>query len=93
MLDFEVLDARISSALKKQSRTPASRRRSVWRNKKHKKRTVSIVEDNLPDLRILPGHGGPTILSRIIQTFFYRMRGPRSTSVDGSQPRRNCALH
>ena len=45
MPDFEVLDARISSALKKQSRTPATRKRSVWRNKKHRKRTVSIVED------------------------------------------------
>ena len=45
MPDFEVLDARIASALNRIIIIPNSRERSVWRNKKPKKRTVSFVED------------------------------------------------
>ena len=34
-----------------------SREGSVWRNRKHKKRTISFAEtDRLPHLRVLPGH-------------------------------------
>ena len=43
--DFEVLDAKIASALIRITRIPNWKERSVWRNKKHKKRTVSFVED------------------------------------------------
>ena len=46
MPNFEVLDAKIASALNRIiHNTRASRERSVWRNKKPKKRTVSFVED------------------------------------------------
>ena len=45
MPDFEVLDARIASALTESSITPNSKVRSVWWNKKPKKRTVSFAED------------------------------------------------
>ena len=44
--NFEVLDARIASALNRII-IPASRERSVWRNKKPRKRTVSFAEDRL----------------------------------------------
>ena len=37
---FGVLDAKISSALNRIIHKPASRKRSVWRNRKPKKRTV-----------------------------------------------------
>ena len=46
MPDFEVLDAKIASALNRIiHNTRVSRERSVWRNRKPKKRTVSFVED------------------------------------------------
>ena len=48
MPDFEVLDARIASALKKSSIIPISKGRSVWRNKRPRKRTVSFEVDRLP---------------------------------------------
>ena len=47
MPNFEVLDARIASALTKSSLIPNSKGESVWRNKRPKKRTVSFVEDRL----------------------------------------------
>ena len=45
---FEVLDARIASALNKTSIIPISKGKSVWRNKRPKKRTVSFEVDRLP---------------------------------------------
>ena len=44
--NFELLDTRIASSLRTRSfRTPTSRRRSVWRNKRLKKKTVFSAED------------------------------------------------
>ena len=48
MPNFEVLDARIASALNKSSIIPSSKGESVWRNKKPRKRTVSFAVDRLP---------------------------------------------
>ena len=50
--DFEVLDAKIASALNRITIIPASRERSVWRKRKRK-------ADRLLDLRVLPGHWDP----------------------------------
>ena len=47
MLNFEVLDARIASALNKSSIIPSSKGESVWRNKRPRKRTVSFEVDRL----------------------------------------------
>ena len=46
--NFEVIDARIASALNKIIHIPSSKRESVWRNKKPRKRTVSFAVDRLP---------------------------------------------
>ena len=44
--NFEMLDARIASALKiRSSRIPTSRKRSVWRNRRLKKRIGFFPED------------------------------------------------
>ena len=54
--NFEVLDARIASALKKSSIIPTSKEELVWRNKKPRSRTVSFAADRLltePDPRSL----------------------------------------
>ena len=48
MPNFEVLDARIASALNKSSIMPISKGKSVWRNKKPRKRTISFEVDRLP---------------------------------------------
>ena len=46
MSDFEVLDAKIASALNRIIHdTLFKKKRSVWRNQKPKKRTVSFVGD------------------------------------------------
>ena len=45
MPKFEVLDAKIASALNRIIHNTHSKESSVWMNKKHKKRTVSFVED------------------------------------------------
>ena len=45
MPNFEVVDAKIASALNRIIQNTASRKRSVWSNKKPKKRTFSFVED------------------------------------------------
>ena len=47
MLNFEVLDARIASALNKSSIIPISKEESVWRNKRPRSRTVSFAADRL----------------------------------------------
>ena len=43
--DFEVLDAKIASALNQIIYDTNSKKKSVWRNKKPKKRTASFAED------------------------------------------------
>ena len=48
MPNFEVLDARIASALNKIIHNSISKEESVWRNKKPKKRTISFEVDRLP---------------------------------------------
>ena len=47
MPSFEVLDARIASALNKIIHNSFSKEESVWRNKKPRSRTVSFVADRL----------------------------------------------
>ena len=48
MPNFEVLDARIASALnKKSSIILTSKEESVWRNRRPRSRTVSFAEDRL----------------------------------------------
>ena len=52
------------------SRIPASRKRSVWRNRKPKKRTVSFEEDrSLAWSTSTSGSLEPMTLSRIVQTY------------------------
>ena len=66
--DFEVLDAKIASALNRTIRIHASRNRSVWRNESSKRRSISPRKtDRFPDLRELPGHWSQ--LSRIVPTY------------------------
>ena len=48
MPNFEVLDARIASALNKIIHNSQSKEESVWRNKQPKSRTVSFAVDKLP---------------------------------------------
>ena len=48
MPNYEVHDARIASARNKSSIIPISKGKSVWRNKKPRKRTVSFAADRLP---------------------------------------------
>ena len=48
MPDFEVLDARIASALNKIIHNSHFKGKSVWRNKRPRKRTVSFEVDRLP---------------------------------------------
>ena len=43
--DFEVFNAKIASALNRIIRSTRFKKKSVWRNRKPKKRTVSFVED------------------------------------------------
>ena len=45
MPSFEVLDAKIASSLNRIIHNTPFKERSVWRNKKPKKRTVSFEED------------------------------------------------
>ena len=47
MPNFEVLDARIASALNKIIIILTSKEESVWRNKRPRSRTVSFVADRL----------------------------------------------
>ena len=47
MPNFQVLDARIASALTKSFRILTSAEESVWRNKRPRSRTVSFAEDRL----------------------------------------------
>ena len=70
MQNFEVLDARSASALNKIIHNSFFKRRiSLEEQKAQKQEPVpSRQTDCLPDLRKLPGHWEPTILSRIMPT-------------------------
>ena len=71
MPNFEVLDARIASALKRIiHKILTSKEETFWRNKRPRSRTVSFVEDRLLILiRSTSGSQDPMILSRMLPTF------------------------
>ena len=70
MPDFQVLDEKIASALNRIIHNTQIKERSVWRNKKPKKRTVSFVEDrSLPWSTSTSGSQEPLITSRIMPTY------------------------
>ena len=48
MPDFELLDAKIASALNRIIHNSHFKEGSVWRNKRPKRRTVSFAADRLP---------------------------------------------
>ena len=84
MPDFEVLDAKIASGLHRIIRERSvssiiltSKEESVWRNKKHKKRTVSFAVGRLLTWSTnTSGSLEPMILSKITPTYslsFYEM--------------------
>ena len=89
MPNFEVLDARIASALNKKFRIPSSKGKSVWRNKKLRKRTVSFEVDRLPTLStIISGSLEPMILSRTTPTcspLFFEMTIFRNSILSGTE--------
>ena len=66
MPDFEVLDARIASALNRIIHNSHFKRRVSLKEQKSPKRGPfpSRKTDRLPDLRVLPGHWEPMILSK-----------------------------
>ena len=71
MPDFEVLDARIASALKRIIHNTQFKRKVSLEDRKAQKRGLLPPRktDRLPDPRVLPGHWEPTILSRIMPTY------------------------
>ena len=71
MKDFEILDARIASALKRIiNNTLFNRKVRLEEPKRPKKRTVSFAEDrSLTRSTSSPGSLGPTILSRTMPTY------------------------
>ena len=72
MPDFEVLDARIASALNRiLQNTRFKKKVSLEEMKAHKEeRFLPRKTDRSLDLRTLPGHWGPMILSRIMPIYF-----------------------
>ena len=70
MPNFEVLDAKIASALNKIIHNSHFKEESVWRNKRPRSRTVSFAEDRLFTWSMsTSGSQEPTILSRIMPTY------------------------
>ena len=70
MPNFEVLDAKIASALNRIIHNPSSKGESVWRNKRPRSRTVSFAADRLLTWSTsTSGSLEPTILSRIMHTY------------------------
>ena len=70
MPNFEVLDARIASALNKSSIILTSKEETVWRNKRPRSRTVSFVSGRLlTSSTITSGSLEPTILSKTMPTY------------------------
>ena len=67
---------------------PASREVSVWRNKKHRKRTVSFVEDRSLTWSTSTGSLEPMIPSRIMPTYlqmFFEMMIFRTSIRNGTE--------
>ena len=71
MPNFEVFDARIASALNKIIHNSHFKRRISLEEQKAQKAGPfpSWKTDRSPDLRVLPGHCNPTILSRTMPTY------------------------
>ena len=71
MPDFEVLDAKIASALNRiiQSTRFKKKGQSGGHGSSQRRPLPARKTDRLPDLRVLPGHWEPTILSRIMPTY------------------------
>ena len=71
MPDFEVLDVKIPSALNRIIHNTQFKRKVSLEEQKAQKRgpLPSWKTDRLPDLRVLPGHWEPMILSRIMPTY------------------------
>ena len=101
MPNVEVLDAKIVRHWTESSSIPNLKERSVWRNKKPKKRTVSFVENGpLTWSANTSGSLEPTILSRIMPTYlhmFFEMMILRNSiqecgSLRNSRPYWNCTI-
>ena len=89
MPNFEVLDAKIAAALSRIIHNINSRERSVWRNKKPRKRTVYFVEDrSLTWSTSTSGSPEPIILSRTMPTylqFLFEMMIFRNSIRNGTE--------
>ena len=89
MPNFEVLDARIVSALNKIIHSSHFKRRICLEEQKGpRKRTVSFAVDCLFDLRSLPGQWDPTFLSKTTQTcslLFFEMSIFRNSILSGTE--------
>ena len=89
MPNFEVLDARIASALNKIIYILTSKQESVWRNKRPRSRTVSFAADRLPtSSTITSGSLEPPILSRIMPSYLlllFEMTTFRNSILSGTE--------
>ena len=89
MPDFEVLDAEIASALNRIIHNTQFKKKSVWRNKKPRSRTVSFeVDRSLTSLTNTSGSLEPMILSRIMPTYsqlFFEMMIFRNSIRNGTE--------
>ena len=71
MPNFEVLDARIASALNRIIHNSNFKRGVSLEEQKPKKRTVSLKTDRLPDLRVLPGHWSQRFCRELCRPIHY----------------------
>ena len=88
--DFKVFDAKIAFSTEKESSIiPASRKRSVWRKWKPKKKTVFSEEDrSVTWSTSISGSLEPMILSRIMPTYlqlFFEMMIFRNSIQNGTE--------
>ena len=88
MPNFEVLDAKIASALNRIiHQHPLQEKDQSGGTKSPKRVPPPRKTDSLPDLRILPGHG-TNILSRIMRTYlqlFFEMMTFRNSIQNGTE--------
>ena len=86
---FEVLDARVASALNKINYNSHWKEESVWRNKRPRKRTVSFAADRLPTGSTITSRSlGAMILSKTIPTcslLFFEMTIFRNSILSGTE--------
>ena len=89
MPNFEVLDARIASALNKIIHNSQFKRESVWRNKRPRSRTVSFAADRLLTWStITSGSLGAMVLSKTTPTYsllFFEMTIFRNSILSGTE--------